>query len=202
MTTESALRGVCQTVEATDWSVCYGWSMTARERILDTARRLTIETGSVPSMDVVAAAAGVSKGGFTHHFRTRPALLSGLAEQSIASMDEALDAAAATGDVVRTWLRISMSREESDLYRALLISFNEGGTDTSELLRRSAEASARWEHLLAKELGDSVAGSVVRLLGDGLVMNTLTGDAVPSLELILAWLDTKRNPEQGREQDL
>lgn len=171
--------------------------MTAKERILDTARRLTIETGSVPSMDVVASAAGVSKGGFTHHFRTRSALLSGLAEQAIDSMDAALDAAVATGDVVRTWLQISMAREESDLYRALLMSFGEGGTDTSELLRRSGEASTRWERLLAEELGDPVAGSVVRLLGDGLVMSALTGDTLPSLESILGWLDTRQDGKRG-----
>ncbi|WP_104181803.1 TetR/AcrR family transcriptional regulator [Arthrobacter sp. B0490] len=167
--------------------------MTARARILDTARRLAIDTGSVPSMDVIASAAGVSKGGFTHHFGTRAALLAGLAEQAIESMDQALDAAVATGGVVRTWLEVSMSREEADLYRALLMSLNEGGADTSELLRRSAEASTRWERLLAEELGDPVAGSVVRLLGDGLVMNTLTGDALPSLEAVLGWLDAKQH---------
>ncbi len=144
-------------------------------------------------MDVIAAAAGVSKGGFTHHFRTRSALLTGLAEQAIASIDETLDAAVAEGGVVRSWLQISLSREEPDLYRALLMSFNEGGADTSELLRRSAEASARWERLLTEELGDPVAGSVLRLLGDGLVVNALTGDSLPTLEAILGWLDSKRN---------
>lgn len=167
--------------------------MTTRDRILVTARRLAIDSGSVPSMDVIASAAGVSKGGFTHHFRTRSALLAGLAGQAIASMDEALTAAVATGDVVRTWLRISMSREEANLYRALLMSFTEGGADTAELVRQSAGASARWERLLTEELGDPVAGSVVRLLGDGLVMNALTGDALPPLKAILTWL----HAEQG-----
>lgn len=162
--------------------------MSNKERILETARRLAVDTGSVPSMDVIASAAGVSKGGFTHHFKTRSALLAGLAEQAIASMDDALNAAVVTGQVVETWLRISMSREEADLYRALLMSFSDGGVDTTELLRRSAEASGRWERLLAEELGDPVAGSVVRLLGDGLVMNALTGDALPSLGAILGWL--------------
>lgn len=166
--------------------------MTARERIIETARRLAIETGSVPSMDVIASTAGVSKGGFTHHFKTRSALLAGLADQAIASIDEALNAAVATGGVVRTWLQTSMSREEGDLYRALLMSFTDVGADTSQLLRRSAEASARWELLLAEELGDPVAGSVVRLLGDGLVMNALTSDTLPSLQAILEWLNAKQ----------
>jgi AcrR family transcriptional regulator len=98
---------------------------------------------SVPSMDVNESAAGVSKGAFTHHFRTRSALLARLAEQAIASMEEALDAAVATGGVVRTWLQISMPRKEADLYRALLMSFNEGKADSSELLRRTAPARQR-----------------------------------------------------------
>lgn len=143
-------------------------------------------------MDVIASASGVSKGGLMHHFNSRSALLAALVEQVIATMDEALDAAAATGGVVRTWLRISMSREDADLYRALLLSFTEVRVESSELLRRSAEASARWERLLAEELGDPVAGAAVRLLGDGLVMNVLTGDTLPSLEAILGWLDADK----------
>ena len=145
-------------------------------------------------MDVIASAAGVSKGGFTHHFRTRSALLSGLAEQAIASMDEALNAAVPRSDVVGTWLRISMSREEADLYRALMMSFTEAGAGSTELFRLSSEATRRWEHLLAEELGDPVAASVVRLLGDGLVMNAVTGDTLPPLEAILGWLHGKQNP--------
>ncbi|WP_294564938.1 TetR/AcrR family transcriptional regulator [uncultured Arthrobacter sp.] len=169
--------------------------MSNRERILQTARRLAIEAGSVPSLDAVAAASGVSKGGLMHHFRSRAALLDGIAAQAIEAMDEALAAAAEGGNVTETWLRLSMSREDADLYRALLVSFTDSGSTTEALLRRSAEATERWERLIADEVGDPVAAAVIRLLGDGMVMNSVTGDRLPPLESVLEWL----KPRAGRE---
>ncbi|WGM20312.1 TetR/AcrR family transcriptional regulator [Paenarthrobacter sp. OM7] len=169
--------------------------MSMREQILATARQLAISTGSIPSMDAVAAAAKVSKGGFTHHFRTKAALLEGLAVQAIESLDEALNAAVTRGNVVETWLRISKSQDDADLYRALLVSFTDLGENADGLLSLSAEASKRWEQLLAAELGDPVAASIVRLLGDGMVMNSLTREALPPVENILTWLEPRRNAE-------
>lgn len=169
--------------------------MTNRDRILACARQLAISSGSVPSMDAIAAAAGVSKGGFTHHFKTRAALLEGLAAQAIESMDKALNAAADRGEVVETWLRVSMSRDDADLYRALLMSFADGGERAGALLSQSAEASARWERLLEAELGDPLSASIVRLLGDGMVMSSLTGDSRPSLDAVLAWLQPGRTAQ-------
>ncbi len=160
--------------------------MSNRSSILATARQLAIGAGSVPSLDVVARAAGVSKGGLTHHFPSRAALLDGIAAQAIEGMDRAL-AAAEEGRVVETWLRLSLSREEAELYRALLVSFSDAGA-TAAVLQRAAEASRRWEAMLAAETGDPVAASAIRLLGDGLVMNVLTGDTLPSLESLLGWV--------------
>jgi len=162
--------------------------MSNREQILRTARRLAVETGSVPSLDVIAVQAGVSKGGLMHHFRSRAALLDGLAEQAIQETDQALADAAVGGEVVETWLRLSASREEADLYRALLVSFADAGPMAESLMQRSAEASRRWESMLADEVGDPVAAVIIRLLGDGLVMDSAAGDGRPSADEILAWL--------------
>ncbi|MHA7262201.1 TetR/AcrR family transcriptional regulator [Arthrobacter sp. TMN-37] len=162
--------------------------MDKRERILDTARRLAIETGSIPSLDVVATRSGVSKGGLMHHFRSRAALFEGIAEQAIEMMDAELGAAAGRGNVAETWLRLSRSPEDADLYRALLVSFTDAGSTTEALLNRSAEATRRWERMIADELGDPVAAAVVRLLGDGMVMNAVTGGRLPPLEAVLEWL--------------
>lgn len=166
--------------------------MSTRERILSSARQLAIGSGTVPSMDAIAAAAGVSKGGFTHHFKSRAALLEGLAAHAIASTDEALGVAVGRGDVVETWLRLSMAGDDAALYRAILMSFADVGESAGVLLSQSAEASERWERLLAAELGDPVAASVIRLVGDGLVMSALTGDKLPSLEALLGWLEQRK----------
>jgi AcrR family transcriptional regulator len=68
--------------------------MSNREHILRTVRRLAIERGSVPSMNVVAERARLSKGGLMHHFNSRAALLEAIAMQAIQDMDQTLTAAA------------------------------------------------------------------------------------------------------------
>ena len=62
--------------------------MSNRTHILQTARTLAVETGSIPSLDDVARHAGVSKGGLMHHFRSRAALVEGVAMQAIEEMDQ------------------------------------------------------------------------------------------------------------------
>ena len=165
--------------------------MSNKTRILQAARTLAIETGSVPSLDDVAEHAGVSKGGLMHHFRSRAALMEGLAMQAIDEMDRALAAAAERGSAVETWLRLSSSREEAALYRAMAILLTDPTHLTDELMGRAAEAAGRWERLFAEETGDPVAAAVIHLVGDGMLLNSLSGDASPSIESIVQWLNTR-----------
>ena len=166
--------------------------MSNRENILQTVRRFAIETGSVPSMDAIAQQAGVSKGGLMHHFKSRAALVEGIAVQAIQDMDQTLTAAAGRGTVVETWLRLSSSREEAALYRAMLILLTDHASVTDTLLQQAAEATGRWEQLFAAETGDPVAASVIRLLGDGMLLNSITEhDTAPSVDSILQWLDRR-----------
>ncbi|MCB5274045.1 hypothetical protein BJG92_01572 [Arthrobacter sp. SO5] len=166
--------------------------MSNREHILQTVRRLAIETGSVPSMDAIAQQAGVSKGGLMHHFKSRAALVEGIAGQAIQDMDQALTAAAGRGNVVETWLRLSSSREEAALYRAMSILLTDHASMTDMLLQQAAEATGRWEQLFAAETGDPVAASVIRLLGDGMLLNSITDDdSAPGVDSILQWLDRR-----------
>ena len=168
--------------------------MSTKEHILQTVRRLAIETGSVPSMGVIAQQAGVSKGGLMHHFTSRNALVEGIAVQAIRDLDQALTAAAERGLVVETWLRLSSSREEAALYRAMSILLTDQTSLTDTLLQHAAEATRRWEHLITVETGDPVAASIIRLLGDGMLLNSLTdNDAGPSIDSILQWLN-RRSP--------
>ncbi|MBG6226097.1 AcrR family transcriptional regulator [Arthrobacter sp. CAN_A2] len=166
--------------------------MSNKEHILQTVRRLAIETGSVPSLGVIAREAGVSKGGLMHHFTSRTALVEGIAVQVMQDLDQALSAAAERGTVVETWLRLSSSPEEAALYRAMSILLTDRTSSTDTLLQLAAEAARRWEHLFAVEAGDPVAASIIRLLGDGMLLNSLTdNDAVPSVDSILQWLDRR-----------
>ena len=165
--------------------------MSHRTHILQTARTLAIQTGSIPSLDDVAQHAGVSKGGLMHHFRSRAALTEGVAMQAIEEMDQALAAAAKRGHAVETWLRLSSSREEAALYRAMAILLTDPAHLTDDLLRRAAEAAGRWERLFAEETGDPVAAAVIHLVGDGMLLNNLSGDASSDVDSIVQWLSTK-----------
>lgn len=161
---------------------------------MSTARALAVETGSIPSLDDVARHAGVSKGGLMHHFRSRAALTEGVARQAIEEMDEALTAAAGRGQAVETWLRLSSSREETALYRAMAVLLTDHDHLTDDLLRAAAEATQRWERLFAEETGDAVAATVVRLVGDGMLVGDLSGAAHADVDAVVRWLGARPRP--------
>ncbi|MFE1644797.1 TetR/AcrR family transcriptional regulator [Microbacterium sp. P01] len=147
-----------------------------RSHILETARRLTLEHGLVPSLNAVAEAANVSKGGLMHHFPTRSSLVVGLARQALDEVDVAMSAAAARGTAARTWLQLSLPEgDERALMRAMASSFQPTDDDFTLLLTDSASAIARWESLIAAEVGDATQAHVIRLIGDALVGNALVG---------------------------
>lgn len=148
--------------------------MEARNRILTEARRLTIEHGAVPSLNAVVAAAGVSKGGLIHHFPTRDALIEALGRQALADVDAAMVDAAEDGQAARVWLRLSVPHaEERDVYRALLIAYQAIHVQLNSLVQDAAAMTVRWEAMIATELGDANKARVVRLVGDGLIANSL-----------------------------
>ena len=151
-----------------------------RLRLLDEARRFTITEGSVPSLNALAAAAGVSKGGLVHHFPTRAALVDGLARAAIAEVDHVMLAAAAAGTASVTWLQLASPKPaEADLFRALAAAYQSIEDDGTGTLTAAAEAAGRWEALIADEVGDALTARVIRLLGDGITFNTLVGVPVP-----------------------
>jgi AcrR family transcriptional regulator len=137
---------------------------------------LTLQQGRVPSLNGVAAEAGVSKGGLVHHFRSRAAIVEGLALEAIATTDQAMIAAAERGEAGRTWLRLSAPTDaEVEVYRAMVVAFRALGEGGSAVIAQTVEATARWEALIAAEVGDADRARLIRLVGDGLLMNAVTG---------------------------
>jgi len=67
---------------------------TARERILEATERVVTEVGAARmTLDGVAHAAGVSKGGLLYHFPSKEALLGALAQRYVDSMEHCIGAA-------------------------------------------------------------------------------------------------------------
>lgn len=151
--------------------------MTLRDQLVAEARRLTTETGSVPSMDRVARAAHVSKGGLVHHFPSRAALIAALADDAIAEIDARMRTAAEHGRAAAAWLELALpSEEDVHLFFALGAEYRTLGEDGAAIVNRASAATARWQGLIAEEVADPDLALVIRLVGDGLTFNALIGE--------------------------
>lgn len=66
----------------------------ARDRILEAAERVVAEVGAARlTLEVVAQAASVSKGGLLYHFPSKESLLSALAQRYVDNMERCVEAA-------------------------------------------------------------------------------------------------------------
>lgn len=136
-----------------------------------------MERGSFPSLMDVAHAVPISKSGLLHHFPSRVRLLRAIVDDAIAEVDAVLTEAAARGEVVSAWLRISApDGEDLELFQALATVYVAVSRDEPALLASIDEANRRWERLLQAETGDPVRAHVIRLVGDGLLLNALSSD--------------------------
>jgi AcrR family transcriptional regulator len=170
----------------------------ARDKILDALERILIDggTGGV-TLDAVAEAAQVSKGGLLYHFRSKAALFEGLTERLATEIDRAVaDAPDDSDGLIRWYIETALPGSESEtrLTRSLMASLRSddqaGEPDTvplHELFDRYA--------LPLERLSDPVLALHVRLVGDGLFVNALVGLPPPgpdALEAIIQRLLAER----------
>lgn len=150
-------------------------AVTARDRILDSAETLVGASGARNlTLDAVAQAAGVSKGGLLYHFPSKDALLAGMIERHIDLLDARCTAekshlpAACPSSEVKAWilgmLKPSPMREE--VGTALFAAAANNPALLEGVRRRYAERVAG-----LAQLGDSFARAAVVLLAvDGLML--------------------------------
>ena len=157
----------------------------ARDRVLDAYETLLIEAGPAAStLDAVAAAAGVSKGGLLYHFASKDALAAGL----LARLRER---SAADADAVRTaregavayYLHTSApgSGIPGGLTRTYLAALRVADHVRDPGVVRDALAAVDADALAAlrDRLADPVLAWLVQLVGDGLYLRTLVGTPLP-----------------------
>lgn len=149
-----------------------------RDRLLDSFEELLKEGGSrAATLDAVAAAADVSKGGLLYHFGSKDALVDGmierLHEQGSADVEQMRTAAEGP---VEYYLRSSVDTG-SDFDRALIAvsriaqERDERGTSAMAQLR------ADWLAVLREHLSDDSLAMTILLIGDGLYANDASGVA-------------------------
>ncbi|WP_169166752.1 TetR family transcriptional regulator [Cellulomonas taurus] len=146
-----------------------------RDRLLDAFEQVLIAHGSrAATLDAVAAAAGVSKGGLLYHFKNKAALEAGqharlraLGEADIAAMRAAPEGAA------EYYLAESVSSGGA-LDRALIASARLA-EDAGEQDTVLDDLRAAWYDVLLAELGDPALAHVIQLIGDGMYYNAVAG---------------------------
>jgi len=149
----------------------------AREKVLDSFQRLLIERGArETTLDAVAKAAGVSKGGLLYHFGSREALIEGLLARLQAQADaDLVSMKAAPEGPAAYYIRTSASAQ-TPLDLSLLAA--------TRLLQRShprtrevlAGVHDRWYDVLRSAAGDPAVARLIMLIGDGMYYGaTLSG---------------------------
>jgi AcrR family transcriptional regulator len=157
----------------------------ARDRVLDAYETLLIDAGpGAATLDAVAAAAGVSKGGLLYHFASKDALAGGLlarlAERSAADADAIRSAADGA-----TAYYLSTSAPGGGIPGGLTRSYlaalraTEHARDPTAVRDALAAVDADALAALGSRLGDPALAWLVQLIGDGLYLRTLIGTPLP-----------------------
>lgn len=144
----------------------------ARDRVLDAYGELLINDGPLAAtLDAVAAAAGVSKGGLLYHFKSKEALTEGLVNQ-LRELAEA-DFTAMSKDprgCASYYVRTSIFGE-STFDRVIVAAMRLAQGEDSTVRQAFAEIHATWYKLILSDIGDPTVARAVMLLGDGLYYN-------------------------------
>lgn len=167
-----------------------------REAILDAFEEILIDHGATEAtLEVIADAAGVSKGGLLYHFGSKDELFAAFGERLLQRVDDAV-AAAPTGpvEVVRWYLDAEPTEtHEAALWRSILAALHGTDVGIDEMIRSAFTRYARPLEVLEPTLAEQV-----RLVGDGIFLNSLVG--VPPRPELAAIVD-KLAARAGRRPD-
>ncbi|MFE1165758.1 TetR/AcrR family transcriptional regulator [Nocardiopsis sp. NPDC058789] len=164
-----------------------------RDRILDALQDILIAEGySSVTLEAVARAAEVSKGGLLYHFPSKSAMMVGLMERVRALAEEEFREAVESDEgVVRYFLRTSLPQTtvEGELYWAVIAALRSKEDIPPEAGVLVKELFTRWGELLHAELTDPVLAETIRLAGDGMYMSSIAGLGSPDPELTQQVID-------------
>lgn len=147
-----------------------------RDRLLDAFESLLVGAGSRgATLDAVAAAAEVSKGGLLYHFHSKDELVEGMLERLRAQGDADVEKmrSAAEGPV-DFYLQTSVD-SGSDFDRALIAAARIAQENDDRASAALADLREGWFAVLREHLGDESLARTVQLIGDGLYFDDTTG---------------------------
>lgn len=169
----------------------------AREKLLEAFERIVLTDGErTATLDAVAVAAGVSKGGLLYHFPHRQALVDAMLVklETLAAEDLERLTASPRG-AAREFLATSLY-EDSALDRALIVASRliQAGDDAARTT--FARIEENWLTAVLDDVGDPVIATAVVCMGDGLYQQASMGllpessaEKQKTLEQLMAALD-------------
>lgn len=157
----------------------------SREHILDTYVDLLIRSGErAATLDAVATAAKVSKGGLLYHFASKKALLEALAERTLTLAEEDFAAMEQAPEGASAYYINSSTPDNSPFDRAL-IALSRLVQSNNELAQQTmSRVQEGWYTLVLHELGDEQIARAILLLGDGMYYNAAFGGATTSPQAV------------------
>lgn len=144
----------------------------ARAKLIDAFVTTLLDHGERAStLDAVATAAGVSKGGLLYHFPSKDALVEGLAEhvEALAAADAESMRAAPEGPAAY-YIRTSVYAD-TPIDRAIIATtrLSQGANERARQALRHIQQV--WMNVLSEEITDPATARAVMLIGDGLYYN-------------------------------
>ncbi|NAZ75698.1 TetR family transcriptional regulator [Kineococcus sp. T13] len=164
-----------------------------RDRLLDAFAELVASTGArSATLEAVAAAAGVSKGGLLYHFGSKDALVDGLLGRmaALAAHDLARMRTAPEG-AAEYYVRTSaveggaMSADVA-LSRSIIAALRLAQEGDQRAVAAYAGVIGAWRQAIEEQVRDPVLARVVQLVGDGLWASSSMGVPTPDLADVLA----------------
>ena len=151
-------------------------SKPTREVVLDALETLLLEGGSsAATLEAVAAAAGVSKGGLLYHFGSKEALYQGFLDRLLVeSRAEADGTLTAPEGVVAAYLDVSSVATDPST-RSVLAALRLAGVQEVDVEGALVQSFEYWYEVIARRIDDPVLARLVQLVGDGLYLHALIG---------------------------
>ena len=167
----------------------------SREKILDALEVLLIDVGvGGVTLDAVAEAAEVSKGGLLYHFASKAALFDALTARLEAEIDTATAAAPEDPAALVRWYvenGVPATPDEGGLYRSLMAGLrtDDPGDDGGDQV--GVPMAALFDRYAAPLAGleDPVLAETVKLIGDGLWIGALVGLPPPAPAVLEAVIE-------------
>jgi len=172
-----------------------------KAKLLDAAAEVVRSDGvSNLTLDRVAEAAGVSKGGLLYHYGTKQELIAAMLDRTLVRADTQLDELAnsngrTTGAFAQAYLDYVRADQPAELDSATGI-FASAALDDGDLTPAHTQFATWQDRLLTNDGLDPTLALLARVVGDGLWLIDLFGLAPPSedqrtelIDLVVSLID-------------